>query len=98
MSTATNSIEAIAAQTQLRQTRNEFRSLVVELQSNPFPRSKTMKVLLSAGGQKSIAYALGGTGLGTLLGLKGSSSLVGRVVRSVVVGTLMKKLWTGMRR
>jgi hypothetical protein len=93
-----NPINLTTSQLQLRQTRNEFRALVGELQTDSFPRSATMKLLLSAGGQKTIAYVLGGTRLGSLLGLMGPSSTIGRVFRSVIVGALIKRLLPRKRR
>jgi len=88
-----NTVKMTAAQLQLRQTRTEFRALLSEVQTDSFPRSATMKLLLSAGGQKTMSYVLGGTGFGSLLGLMGPSSTVGRVLRSVVVGTMIKRLF-----
>jgi len=93
-----NPVNLTTSQLQLRQTRNEFRALLTELQTDSFPRSATMKLLMSAGGQKTMAYMLGGTRVGSLLGLMGPTSMVDRVLRSVVVGTLIKRLLPGKRR
>jgi len=84
----------LASQAQLRQTRNQFRALVGEMQSDSFPRSMTMKLLMSSSGQRAIAYLLGGTALSA----SGIASRAGRMLRSVVVGVLMKRIWNRMRR
>jgi len=89
-----SAIRTLASQAQLRQTRNDFRALVGEMQTDNFPRSATMKFLMSASGHKAIAYLLGGTSLSAISG----APRVGRLLRSLVVGVLIKRIWTRMRR
>jgi hypothetical protein len=87
-----NSETLSAPQTQLRQTRDEVRALIAEMQTDSFPRSVTMKLLLSDGGRKAIGYMIGG---GAHLG---ATSRFGRVIRSVVLGVVIKKLLSRIRK
>ena len=82
----------IPPQLQLRQTRNEFRALMIELQTDSFPRSMTMKLLMGAGGQSALAYLLGRGRAASM-----PVSIFGRVIRSAVMSTLIKKLWSRLR-
>jgi len=89
-----SAVRTLASQAQLRQTRNDFRALVAQMQTDNFPRSATMKFLMSATGHKAIAFLLGGTSLRAA----GVAPRVGRLLRSLVVGVLMKRIWTRMRK
>lgn len=88
MTTANTSL----AQARLRESRNEFRSLLTESQSSDqFPRSATMQWLMSGAGQGLIGYIAGGS----------MSRLVPRiwgVLRVMPMGLLIKKFWPKMNR
>lgn len=84
-----NDIKLSAPQLQLRRTRAEFRSLINEMKTDSFPRSMTMKLLMSAGGQRAITHLLSG--------ISRRSAPMPRVagfLRSIAMSGLMKLLWS----
>lgn len=80
------------AQMKLHQTRNELQVLLVEAQNNEhFPRSATMKWLLSTGGQRVVGYVAGGS-------ISRLSPSVGALFKTLPLGMLIKKFWSRKKR
>lgn len=84
-----NDIKLTAPQLQLRQTRKEIRALAIGLQTNSFPRSMTMKLLMSTGGQRVLTQLLG-----SMYNRKAMTSRFSGFLRSVAMSALMKMVWS----
>ena len=86
------SLDTSAAQIKLHQTRKELRVLLSGLmEDDHFPRSATMKWLLSTGGQRVIGYVAGGS-------ISRFAPRIGTLFRILPISLLIKKFWSRKKR